>query len=105
MVWYTKSMKTNKSIPSIDHSTLSPNGYVSKRSRKKAVDKVAETLFPDGFWDFKNAPETVEEKIKGLEYRLADFIKLLERGYKPRRMPKEIEKTRKQIEELKRQVK
>jgi hypothetical protein len=90
-----------QSIPSIDHSLISPSGRMSKRAREAALKREAGRLFPPGYWD-KPKP-TREDEIRALEYRLSDFQDMAERApnYKPRRLKREIEALKVKIEALK----
>lgn len=71
------------SWPSIDHSTLSPSGRVSKRSRKAALKRAHDLLWPNGFPKPTYTP-TSEERKQHLLSRAKFLEGLADGGMRPR---------------------
>ena len=90
--------------PSIDHSILSPSGKCSAASKKTALARESEKLFPPGIWD--KAPETEGEaregKITALAIRIETLRKLADNGMgvkKHRREADRLENEMRRLEE------
>lgn len=75
---------TKKIRPSIDHSILSPSGWVSKRARQAALNRAAAELFAEwgGHLPKPEAPPT--DLIVQLKLQAAELRQLAARGMKPR---------------------
>lgn len=71
-------------IPSIDHSILSPNGRVSKRSREAAMERVRKELFADIEDPQIFKPPTNAEKALSLRRTAENLRQLAARGMKPK---------------------
>jgi hypothetical protein len=82
---------SHNTMPSIDHSILSPSGHVSARARRAALARETAVLFPPGFWDRPQPSETQiqAQKIADLRRRAAMLRDLASRGMHPRRFPRE----------------
>jgi hypothetical protein len=89
------------SRPSIDHGILSPNGRVSKRTRKLTLERVKQQLFPEGF-NAMCAPKVEQPSAKErLLCQASELRALADRGMKPRayrRKADELEAQANQIE-------
>lgn len=73
--------------PCIDHGMLSPNGRVSKRSRKVAMERVTEMLFPEGFPKPQHTDTRSEREV--LLHRAKELRELVARGMHVRKYAKE----------------
>lgn len=81
-------------FPCIDHSLLSPNGHISKRARKAAMQRECAKLFPPGFWD-KPEPSGTDITTRERERALRRAMLLREmaaRGMHPRKYAKEADR-------------
>ena len=73
--------------PAIDHSTLSPSGRVSKRTRRAAQERTRLELFgPDGL---QRATTPQPSKRERLLAQAAELRELADRGMSPRKHRKE----------------
>lgn len=88
---------------SIDHSLLSPNGRMSRRSRDAAMKREAARLFPPGFFDPPNkTPEEIKnDKIERCLRHAKMLRDLANRGMNTRKFTREAEKSEKEAELLK----
>ena len=93
---------TGPGIPTIDHSILSPSGSVSKSTQKKAIDKVAKTLFPEGIWDKPKptASQANANEVAKLRRQAAELRGLAQRGMNPRSYAKKADKLDKDADAL-----
>lgn len=81
-----------KTIPSVDHSILSPSGEASDRTRKVAQERTREELFGDGLASPKTEQPT--EQVR-LTRRIRELEALADRGMGPRKHRKEAARLRK----------
>ena len=82
--------------PSIDHSTLSPSGHVSKRSREAARKRAIETFWPDGFPQRQPVPQpSARERLLR---QAGELEGLANRGMKPRAYKRKAAELRKEAE-------
>lgn len=73
--------------PTIDHSVLSPNGRVSQRARKAALERTRTELFPPGFWDApeRTPQQLATERAVALRRAATNLRDLAQRGMSPKR--------------------
>ena len=99
--------------PDIDHSILSPNGYISNRTRRAYNERLSEEQQLFDIETEKNMPEIARkeieayknkinrhEEITGLISKLNLWTGFLKQNYQPRIAKREIEKIEKRLKEL-----
>ena len=84
------------SWPSINHSFLSPNGYISKRVRKEYMTKFARKLFPDN-GECLRPKCTQPTEAERIQRRIID---LANRGMNTRAFRKEAAKLKLKLKEV-----
>lgn len=83
--------------PSIDHSLLSPNGKVSKRARKAALERARRELFGNG-WEPPQAAKP--DEIEAMKQSAQDLRDLAKRGMRPRAHLKKAEEIERAISDM-----
>jgi hypothetical protein len=81
----------------IDHSILSPSGYVSKRTKKQTLERVRENLFGNGLESPRVQQQTEAEYLK---HRIALLRDLAARGLGTRKYKKLADRIQKQLGEI-----
>lgn len=87
-----------KTRPTVDHSTLSPSGKVSSRTRKATQEWTRKELFGDGL-AFPQTEQPTEREH--LARRIEELEALADRGMGPRKHRREAARLRKLLDSIK----